>query len=58
MYSLFRREYGQRKWERVSDCAYDKQTAVRVYQSKLLAPYLDPQLYKYQYELRVVPATL
>lgn len=34
LYSLFEKREG--KWVRISDSAFDKQTAIRVFQSRLL----------------------
>lgn len=42
LYGLFERTRGTRRWVRLSPTlAFDKETAIRVFQDKLLAPYLD-----------------
>jgi len=51
-YALFERIDG--KWIRVSECAYTKPTAVRVFQSGLLEPYLGGSCGIR--ELRIVPS--
>lgn len=43
LYSLFEidtNENGRKKYTRISETAYPKQTAIKVYQSALLAPYM------------------
>jgi hypothetical protein len=42
LYGLFERQRGTRKWtRRFPELSFDKPTAIRVWQSHLLAPYLD-----------------
>lgn len=51
LYSLFEKREG--KWVRISDSAFHKQTAIRVYQSMLL----DGAFNGITRELRVIPQT-
>ena len=51
-YSLWRRKYETRKWERVESCAgYTKDVAVRVFQTRLLLGMFDQE---YEFALRPV----
>lgn len=53
LYSLFEQQDG--RWVRISTLAYPKPTAVRVFQTALLAPYLYPnESVKGKRELRPV----
>lgn len=49
LYSLYRKEGA--KWVRISERAYPKQTAIRVYQDRLLAGFFSGE----HVELRPIP---
>lgn len=36
LYSLFERQYGQKRWTRLSPNAYYKEQAIRIYQTQLI----------------------
>lgn len=56
LYSLFKRARAKKggKWERISPLAFPKETAIRLYQNRLLSSAMggDPD-----YELRLRPVT-
>lgn len=52
LYSLF--ELQDDRWVRISTLAYPKATAVRVFQDRLLAPYLGTEVTRGKRELRPV----
>lgn len=52
LYALWRRKRTEKKWERVESCApYRRETAIRVFQTRLINSAFDPD---YEFALRPV----